>query len=224
MRRFVICLLAVLFLLPAPLWAAKALEGTYASEQLGLLKIVIKNDDTYRIDIIEDDEEPISMMVIGGKRWVVGRDDPDTPWEVLDYDAVLTHFADEMTTLPDMSKDADIAKPTTQTVGKFKGQAFKVDYPDEGDFMLVLSDDKDVAKVSKLILALMKEIGEDEIVMAAYVMERLAGEQQKDFGLLVCEDDYELKNLEYKDYPDSYFMLPENKKIMTVEEMFTEQE
>lgn len=221
----IICSLTI-FMFSAPLWAAEALEGVY-SEPYGIIKVVVKDDANYRVDILEEGDEPVVVMAVGGKRWLIlGRSDAETPWKATDYDAMLEYYRQTESALPDLSAAAIIMETGVQTLGKFEGTAFNVNHPTEEDLALVLSDDPDVVKISGRLLDLLQDNASPADVLTAYVTKRLGREYETNFGLLRSNGPeqvqryYELQSLERRDFPASYFALPENVKIMTIEEMF----
>lgn len=217
-----ICGLAI-FMFAAPLWAVEALEGVYLSEQFGQIRVVVKDDAIYRIDIMEEGRETVSLIACEGKRWMVGRDEAETPWEVLDYDAVIAYFDQPP---PDLSADVVVRESEAQeTVAGVHGRVFIISHDDGEDLTLVLSDNVEAVKVSKKFGGLMQDIGRDEDIMVKQVVERLQKERGGHYALLKCTGgyfDFELKSLKSGDFADSYFALPENVKMMTVEEMFNE--
>lgn len=217
----------VIFMFAAPLWATEALEGVYLSEQFGQIRVVVKDDTIYRIDLVEEDCEAVSLIAVDGKRWMVGRDDVEMPWEVLDYDAITAYF-DEQTQgpAPDLSADVEIRESEVrETVAGVKGRVFIINRDDGDDLTLVLSDNAEAVKVSEKFKDLMLNIGATEDILAIQVMERLQKEQDGHYALLKCTGgyfDFELKSLKSGDFSDSYFALPENVKMMTIEEMLNE--
>lgn len=208
----------------APLWAAEALVGNYASENFDSLQIVIKNDQTFRINIVEDDEgENVFMLMADGKRWLVGRDDNESSWEAFDFDIMTDFIAAMEEPLPDLSAKAKITKAGTKTLSGIAGEIFKVQYPDGADFddyTLVLTDNADVAKVTKAMLVFFRDIDEDELTVMAYIITRLNHENKKEYGMLAFDDEFEFTGLARQDYPDGYFALPEGVEVLDFSDLF----
>lgn len=213
-------------LVAAPLWAAEALVGNYASENLDDLRIIFKSDQVFRINLAEEDGEDVFMLMSDGKRWLVGRDDDESAWEAFDFGVMADFIAAMEEPLPDLSAKAKITKAGTQTVSGIAGEVFKIQYPDGADFedyTLVLTDNADVAALTKAMLVFFKDFDEDDLTIMTFIITRLNQENKKDYGLLVFDDDFEFKGLAREDYPDSYFALPEGVEILDFADLFGEE-
>lgn len=212
----------VCFLSAAPLWAAEALVGKYTSDYFDNLQVVVKNDATFRINILEDDEaEDIFMLMADGKRWLVGRDDNESGWEAFDFESLVQFIEAMEGAQPDSSAKAVITKSGAQTVAGIAGEGFSVKYPDEA-FNLVLTENKDVVVLTRAMFMFLKDIDEDDMNVLVDTVARINAENNKDYGLLQYTDDFVFTGLERKDYPDSYFTLPEGVEILDLNDMFGE--
>lgn len=217
MRKQIMGITIMLAVLLASLnaWAVEALEGVYDCPRLGRLRIVVKDDATYRIDRTEPEGEITSFIATGGRRWIV-LEYYDGEWGLLDYDALVKN--DDA---PDLSAAAAIMEGANRTVAGFKGRVLRVGHSGQTDLEVVVTDDADVVVVSEKLLDLLKNIGYDDARLAVNVIARQGEEQGRRLGLLQWSDangyacGYELKSLKRDDFPDIYFALPVNVKMLT---------
>lgn len=210
----------VCFLSASPLWAAEALVGNYISDDFANLQAVIKNDANFRINLLEEDEsDDVFMLMLDGKRWLVGRDNDESNWEALAFDE-LVQFVQEMDgALLDVTEKAVITKLGKQTVAGIAGESFNVKYSDES-FNMVLTENADVIALTKAVFTFVKDISEDNMAMIMKAMEQIGKENNKVYGLLQCDDALVFMGLKRGDYPSSYFALPKNVDILDINNMF----
>ena len=222
MFKYVVMVGSLILFLAAPLWAAKVLVGNYASDDFDNLQVVVKNDATARINILEDDEaEDIFMLLADGKRWLVGRDDSESNWEAFDFEALVQFMVAMGDTMPDVSEKAVITKSGAQTVAGIAGEGFNVKYPDE-TFDLVLTENADVVLLTKIIFQFFKDIDEDDLTVLVDTVARINADNNKNYGLLKYDGDFVFTGFERKDYPDSYFALPAGVEVLDINDMFGE--
>ena len=226
MRKFIIGISLALFLMPASLWANEALVGNYTLDSFDNLRVVVKDNATVRINIIDDGQEDVFMLLNDGKRWMVGRDDSESGWEAFDFDALAVLMQAKKNQMPDIIANAKITKGEAQTVAGIAGEIFSVEYPDENVIMMVLTENAEVATLTKAICAFLVDIvdiDEDELVILADTLERISKDNGKDYGVLQYDGIYEFVSIEHKSYSDNYFNLPGNVTILSIDELFGEE-
>ena len=220
MRKFIMGILVALFLMPVPLWAAETLVGHYAFDSFDNLQVVVKNNETVRINITDDGSEVFFMLLNDGKRWMVGRDNDESVWEAFDFDALVLFMQATKEQMSDISATAEITKDGDQTVGGIAGEAFNVKYPDE-HFRLVVTENAEIVTLTNAMYTIFADIDDDELAIMVQTLQSLNKENGKDYGLLQYNEEFTFLSLEQKNYPDSYFNLPENVEILGIDEIFS---
>lgn len=223
------CAVLLSLVFSANVFAAECLVGTYYFGEDDMnLAVIVKDKANARIDIMESEDGGVDifMLITQGKKWVIGRDDNESSWEAIDFDAAMKIFA-EQNKIPDLSAKAQIEKTGPKDVNGFKGEAFDIKYPYhdfEGEFEefeMVLSDNSDVATITNVLAIFVKDIDEEDFFMAVKSLERISQENGKTYGVLQY-DDMELKSIAKAKYDDSYFTVPADAEILDMAELMGE--
>lgn len=208
----------VCLLFAAPAWAAKALVGNFVVNELGdNLRVVVKNETSFRIDIIEDAFEDIFLLMVDGKRWVVGRDDDESEWEAVDFGALAAYMVDTDALEADAYGKAVITKAKGQKVAGIAGESFTAKYDDQ-TFNVIVTKNADVATLTNAIFMFLNEVDDDDIKTMIAIVAQIKDMNNKAYGLLQYNDAFVFKGLERQNYPDSYFALPPNVKILDLDD------
>lgn len=216
MRKYLICLVLLLVFFPLQALAAKALVGVYVDEDDEGMEIVMKDDTHVRINMVADDmgEEEIFILIDGDAVWFLGREDAKANFEAVDY----TLMTDGLETESGSLEKFKITKGAKQTINKINGVAFEIlDTENEDVYKVVLSANKDVVRVSKVLMFFFKDFG--DLPELELLIEKMGKNDKTTYGVLKYEKEVILKSITTKDYPDSYFKMPEGVKILTAEDL-----
>lgn len=223
MRKWIISLALIMFLIPLPVWAAKCLVGEYIIYDEIVIKTIVKDKDTIRIDIGTGDDDGFGMyfLAVMGKRWMAGHDDGGE-WEIIDFDLLTeTDGFGSHNELRDFSANAKIAQPVNASVNGFKGRSFAVEYFYDNDyvdeFTFVLSENADVVAVTRALNVFARDIYYDDVLIPVKLIGRIAKERGKEQGLLQYND-LQLKSITKASFNDDYFTLPKDGVLIDVTE------
>lgn len=219
MFKYVVMVCALVCLLAAaPALAAKSLVGNFTYDDLGgSLQVVVKNEKNFRINI--DDDEDVFLLMTNGKRWMVGRDNDESNWEAIDFE-VLMEYLFEMDALGASGYGKGvITKAGAQKVGGIDGEGFTVTYDDD-TFNLIVTKNADVATLTKAIFSFLEGIDDEDIQLLVATLKQVSDENKKVYGLLQYDDDFVFNGLERKNFPDSYFTLPAEHKVLDLNDLF----
>lgn len=219
MLKYVVMVCSLVCLLSStPAFAAKALVGNFITDGLGGMRVVVKNETCFRIDLVEDGaSEDVFLLMVDGKRWMVGRDSSESNWEAIDFEAMVTYMFETDTLGSTAAEKAIITKIGKQTVGDVAGETFKAQYGDE-TYELTLTKNADIVTLTKAIFMFLNGIDEDEINTMIAIVTQISDTDKKAYGLLQYGDDFVFKGLERQNYPDSYFTLPSNVNFLDLDD------
>lgn len=213
MRKWLCVLIALLVFGPGPVWAVEALVGLYTVGEAET-EVAVNANGAVRAHMLENGlpAREWFMLIEGGHRWLV-----------VEHDGALHAFdgvaMDAVSIPPDLSRISINATGRSKTVAGYDGVVYEID--DMGDKIeLVVGDDADVVCLSPGITYLFQDMQLlmfDFVGGAGTILEQLNREGGKPWGLLEFGE-ISLKEINRRDMPEAYFKLPDNVKIVDVNE------
>lgn len=213
MREWLCALLAVLVLGSGPVWAVEALVGLYTVGEVEA-EVAMTDNGVIRAHVLENGRPAESwfMLIENGQRWLVV-EHGGVP-HAFDGVAMVAVSAPPIL-------DKIIITPAWYkiTIAGYAGTVYLID--DMGDSMeLVVSADADVARLSPGITYLFQDMQLlmfDFVGGAGAILEQLNHKRDQPWGLLGFEE-IRLQEISRRDVPEAYFKLPDNVKIVDVNE------
>lgn len=215
-----------LWLAATPVWAVEVLVGLYLDDSpADAMHVVYKDAEHFRVDMLVDDRVDSFILVNGKRRWLAERDYGRKLWEIFDLDMILAVFGPEPGAKPvaDEHVSISITASGAQTVNGFTGETYSVQTdPDAGVFKLLLTEDNDVAAITRAWVSVVKDLGENETAAFLSALEYIIQQNQTKYGLLKYENKLILKSVRRMEYPDNYLELPRDREIIGPQGMMDE--
>lgn len=220
LKRITLLGVSVLWLAVAPVWAAEVLVGLYLDDSpADAMRVIYQDAEHFRVDMLTHERVDSFILVNGQRRWLAERDYDRNLWEVFDFDMIVAVFGP----LPDAEPAQKTAATTfsmsgAQTVNGFTGETYSVQTGSNADaFKLVLTNDPDLAAVTRAWVSVIKDWGDNETSAFMNALDALADierQTQTEYGLLKYDNKFVLKSIRRADYPDNYFELPRDIEII----------
>lgn len=198
-----LCLAALL--VAAPVLAHEALVGNYIELKTNtVVAVVVKNEKEARLDrgaaldYMLTDDDTVWVLYAGG-----------AGWHLSDYGERLKTYAEANDPrLP--HNDVDFTDTgRVQEIGGYTGKVFEIYDRRAGvTYEAVLCDDPDVFMVSRAIMLTYSNLHAEP--GARSPVDKIIGDTGINYGVLKLGGLLEFTGLEFKNYPDDYWELPQN--------------
>lgn len=183
--------------------AAEALVGHYVDHTGSAIKVSLLSNGKGRIDLGPE----AYFLLDGDKIWVVSKY-MDDDWTKADFVARTKQALLETPGILQKYTHVGVIDTgyTTEVAG-YEGKSFEVTVAGTGEkYMLVLSDDKDVARLSKAIMIIFQDLNQEP--GRRDVVEQINASLKADYGVLNLDRELTLQKIERQEYEPAYFELP----------------
>lgn len=183
--------------------AAEALVGHYVDSTGTPIKVSLLDNGKGRIDLGSD----AYFLLDGDNIWVVSKYMDDS-WSKADFVARTKKALQETPgILQKYTRGGVVDTGYTTEVAGYTGKSFEVTVAGTGEtYIVVLSDDKDVAKLSKAVMIFFQDL--NQVSGRRDVVELINSNLKADYGVLSLDKELTLKKIERQDYKPDYFELP----------------
>lgn len=187
----------------APAMAAEALVGHYTDYTGAPIKVSLLDNGKGRIDLGSD----AYFLLDGDNIWVVSKFMDDN-WSKADFVARTKHALLETPgILQKYTRVGVVDTGYTTEVAGYAGKSFEVTVAGTGEtYMVVLGDDKDVARLSKAVMIFFQDF--NQAPGRRDVVELINGSLKGSYGVLSLDRELTLKKIERLDFEPIYFELP----------------
>lgn len=187
----------------APAMAVEALVGYYMDYTDAPIVVSLLDNGKGRIDLGSD----AYFLLDGENIWVVSKYMDDN-WSKADFVARTKKALSETPgILQKYTRVGVVDTGYTTEVAGYTGKSFEVTVVGTGEtYIVVLSDDKDVAKLSKAVMIFFQDL--NQAPGRRDVVEMVNGSLKGDYGILRLDRELTLKKIERRDFEPDYFELP----------------
>lgn len=183
--------------------AAEALVGHYVDHTGAPIKVSLLNNGKGRIDLGPE----AYFLLDGDKVWVVSKY-MDDDWTRADFVARTKQALQETPgMLQKYTRVGVIDTGYTTEVAGYTGKSFEATVAGTGEtYIVVLSDDKDVARLSKAVMIFFQDL--NQAPGSRDVVELINKSLKADYGVLNLDRELTLQKIERQEYEPGYFELP----------------
>lgn len=187
----------------APAMAAEALVGYYTDYTDAPIIVSLLDNGKGRIDLGSD----AYFLLDGENVWVVSKF-MDDDWSKADFVARTKKALSETPgILQKYTRVGVVDTGYTTEVAGYTGKSFEVTVAGTGEtYIAVLSDNKDVAKLSKAVMIFFQDLNQNP--GRRDVVELVNSSLKADYGILSLDRELTLKKIERRDFEPDYFELP----------------